>query len=139
MEKYRNKGLKLTPQRLAILEYLDSNQEHPSAESIYEETKKQYPTMSFATVYKTIETLKKRGDLLELVIDSGRRRYDPDTSPHHHFICTGCKKIIDVNADFSLAVPDELKGSFEITGSHITFYGRCKECNAKGGSGDGFI
>ena len=61
MEKYRRIGLKLTPQRLAILQYLEGNTDHPSAEMIYSVVKKKYPMMSFATVYKTIEALKKSG------------------------------------------------------------------------------
>ena len=87
MKKFINKGLKLTPQRAAIFEYLDGNKSHPSAEDIYLEIKKRYPMISFATVYKTLEALKSRGDILELSVDPERRRYDPDTGPHHHLIC----------------------------------------------------
>ncbi len=61
MEKYRRLGIKLTPQRLAILEYLNGNTDHPSAEDIYRTVSKKYPTMSFATVYNTLGTLKTAG------------------------------------------------------------------------------
>ncbi len=128
MKKYRATGLKLTPQRMSILEYLDNNTNHPSAEDIYQEIKKKYPMISFATVYKTLEALKKRGDLLELTIDPERRRYDPDTGHHHHLICIDCKKIVDIHADFQLDVPDDSRGSFEIVGNHIEFYGICPNC-----------
>ena len=134
MEKYRRIGLKLTPQRLAILQYLEGNTDHPSAEMIYSVVKKKYPMMSFATVYKTIEALKKSGHLLELTIDSERRRYDPETGQHHHLICIQCKKISDIHKDFSIEIPLESKESFDIIGNHIEFYGICPECKQKGGN-----
>ena len=134
MEKYRRTGLKLTPQRLAILQYLEGNTDHPSAEMIYSLVKKQYPTMSFATVYKTIETLKKSGHLLELTIDSDRRRYDPETGQHHHLICVKCKKISDIKKVFSIDITAEEKESVDIIGNHIEFYGICPECKQKGGN-----
>ena len=84
MQKYRDKGIKLTPQRLAMLEFLDGNRNHPSADDIYTVMRKIYPMMSFATVYNTLETLKKRGDLIELTIDPERRHYDPDKIGRAH-------------------------------------------------------
>ncbi len=134
MEKYRRIGLKLTPQRLAVLQYLEGNTDHPSAEMIYNEVKKKYPMMSFATVYKTIEALKKNGHLLELTIDSERRRYDPETGQHHHLICIRCKRISDIHKSFSIDVPAETQESFDIIGNHIEFYGICPKCKQKGGN-----
>ena len=130
MEKFRALGLKLTPQRLAILEFLDGNTDHPSADNIFKEVKKKYPMMSFATVYNTIEALKKKGDLLELTIDPERRRYDPETKPHHHLICVECKKIVDVYKQFSINVPEEVGDEFDLLGNHIEFYGVCPECKS---------
>ncbi len=132
MQKYRDKGLKLTPQRLAIFEYLDGNRSHPSAEDIYTEIIKKFPMMSFATVYNTIETLKKKGDLAEITIDPERRHYDPDTSHHHHLICKTCKKIKDIHSDFSIHIPEDQKGTFEVLDNHIEFYGMCHKCKTKG-------
>jgi len=137
MEKYREIGLKLTPQRLAILRFLDGNKSHPSAEEIYREVRKQFPTMSFATVYNTLEALRKRGGILELTIDPERKRYDPNTEHHHHLICLACKKIIDVHADFDISIPEEQIGSFQLMGNHIEFYGVCPECQKKGGEVNG--
>jgi len=128
MEKYRGIGLKLTPQRLAILDYLDGNKRHPSAEEIYSAVSKKYPTMSFATVYNTLEVLRQRGGVLELTIDPGKKRFDPNTIPHHHLICVRCKSILDVHADYELKVPENQRGDFEITGNHIEFYGMCPKC-----------
>ncbi len=132
MERYREIGLKLTPQRLAILEYLDGNTSHPSAEDIYSCVKKKFPTMSFATVYNTLETLRKRGQILELTIDPDRKRYDPNIHPHNHLICLRCKTIVDVDLDFEIPIPDEARKSFDVLGNHIEFYGICDKCK-KGG------
>ena len=129
MDKYKNTGLKLTPQRLAILAYLEGNKKHPSAEDIYSAVSKKFPTMSFATVYNTLETLKQRGEVLELTIDAAKKRFDPDTRPHHHLICTRCKFIVDICIDYRLDLPEEVRGKFEITGNHIEFYGLCPACS----------
>jgi Fur family peroxide stress response transcriptional regulator len=63
MEKYRDIGFKLTPQRLAILDFLQGNKKHPSAEDIYRSVHKKFPTMSLATVYSTLSALKEKGSL----------------------------------------------------------------------------
>jgi len=131
MEKYRTIGLKLTPQRLAIFEYLDGNTSHPSAEEIYSAIRKKYPMISFATVYKTLEALKIKGSLTELTIDPDRRRYDPQTEPHHHLICIQCKRIVDIHKDFTVTLPEDINTSFELVGNHIEFYGMCLKCKPR--------
>lgn len=134
MKRYKNIGMKLTPQRLAIFEYLEGNKEHPSAEDIYREVSKRFPTMSFATVYNTLEALRMKGRILELTIDPLKKRFDPNTEPHHHLICLKCKRIVDVHCDFSLTVQDDERKDFEIIGNHIEFYGICSRCKEAKGS-----
>jgi len=129
MEKYKKIGIKLTPQRLAILDFLDGNKDHPSAEEIYREVSKRFPTMSFATVYNTLEALAERGNILELTIDAHKKRFDPNTELHHHLICTTCKRIEDVHTHFDLAVPGIYRNGFEVTGNHVEFYGICPACS----------
>lgn len=128
MEKYRDLQLKLTPQRLAILNFLEGNKSHPSAEDIYKSVLKHFPTMSFATVYNTLEALKNRGNIQELKIDSNKKRYDPDISQHHHLICVKCKNIADIKKDFNVVLPESLASGFEIIGNSIEFYGMCHKC-----------
>lgn len=128
MEKYRGIGLKLTPQGLAILDCLDGNKEHPSAEDIYRVVRRKFPTMSFSTVYNTLEALRQRGEVLELTVDPERKRYDPDTSEHHHLICVRCRKIVDVRADYRIRIPAEVSEGFEVIGNHIEFHGICARC-----------
>jgi len=131
MRKMKKTGMRMTPQRMAILEYLDGNTDHPSAEDIFAGVREKYPSMSFATVYNTLEALKSRGGVLELTIDPGRKRYDPNTEPHHHLICLECRKIVDVHLDAEPSVPAALQGDFEVVGSHIEFYGVCGACRSR--------
>lgn len=131
MQKYKDIGLKLTPQRLAVLSYLEGNTDHPSADDIYKAVSVQHPTMSFATVYNTLDTLREKGYVMELSIDPGKKRFDPNTELHHHLICTSCKRVRDVQVEFSLDLPEEMKGNFRITGNHIEFYGICPACREK--------
>jgi Fur family peroxide stress response transcriptional regulator len=122
------KGFKRTPQRLSILEHLDGNKSHPSADDIYRVVAKKNPSMSFATVYNTLNTLVQAGAVRELTIDPDRKRYDPDTSAHHHLICLGCKKVVDVPGDIPVEVPRGMAKEFSILGKHIEFYGMCSPC-----------
>jgi len=128
VEKYRKIGFKLTPQRIAILDYLEGNRNHPSADDIYKAVSEKFPTMSFATVYNTMEALTDKKGVVELNIDTHKKRFDPDTRPHNHIICTQCKKVVDVFTKFSLAIPEEQKHGFKIIDNHIEFYGICSEC-----------
>src|SRR5574340_1854771 len=132
INKYRGKGCKLTPQRIAILKFLENNYMHPTAEDIYNEIKKKYPTVSFATVYNTIQALKDRGELTEVTIDPERKHFDPNPMPHHHIICTVCNRIGDIFTDFSavLHLPEEILTEYTLTGNHIDFYGVCRECRS---------
>ncbi|MEW6585882.1 MAG: transcriptional repressor [Nitrospirota bacterium] len=122
---------KQTPQRMAILEFLKDNKDHPSAEDIFKTIKERFPTMSFATVYNTLETLRRQGTLKELTVDPRKKRFDPNVAPHHHLVCVICKKIVDIPADYALNLPDDRKMGFEIVGNHIEFYGICPDCRLK--------
>jgi len=129
--KYRNLGLKLTPQRLAILEYLEGNTSHPSAEDIYRKVHNEFPTMSLATVYSTLSALKVKGNVLELTVDPDKKRYDPNTNMHNHLICIQCKTIIDIPGAGSVALPEDLGQDFAVFKSHVEFYGLCPSCKKK--------
>ncbi len=124
--------LKRTPQRLAILEYLEGNTSHPSAEDIFRAVSKKYQSMSFATVYNTLHALTQAGVLRELTIDPERRRYDPDTSGHHHLICVACGRIADVPGAVAVELPRTTDQDFTLLESHVEFYGYCSACNKKG-------
>src|SRR3972149_8187127 len=80
--KYKERGLKLTPQRLAIFKFLEGNTSHPTAEDIYKHIKAIHPTVSFATVYNTLQALKGKSEILEITIDPQKKHYDPRSEEH---------------------------------------------------------
>lgn len=124
--------LKRTPQRLAILDFLAGNTSHPSAEDVYRAVSKKYRSLSVATVYNTLNALAKAGALRELSLDPERRRYDPDTSGHHHLICVACGKIADVPGGVAVSLPPEMAQGFLVLGGHVEFHGYCAVCKKKG-------
>jgi len=132
-DNYKQMGtpFKRTPQRLAILDFLEGNTSHPSAEDIYRVVSKKYQSMSFATVYNTLNTLTKAGAVREVTIDPRRKHYDPDTSGHHHLICVACEKIFDVPEGISVELPGDMARDFTVIGSHIEFFGYCAACGKK--------
>jgi Fur family transcriptional regulator, peroxide stress response regulator len=131
--KLRQEGLKITPQRIAILGFLDGNKNHPSVEEIHREVSRAFPTISLATVYNTLETLEGIREVQAVTIDPTRKRYDPETQPHHHVICAGCGTIRDVFADYatSLQVPSEIAREFRVEQTAVSFRGLCRHCAAK--------
>ncbi|MBP2631237.1 MAG: perR 1 [Firmicutes bacterium] len=129
----RERGFKVTPQRLAIYDVLCNTTEHPSAEAIFNQLQPHYPTMSLATVYKTIEILKEIGLVQVLNVGEDSFRYDANTENHPHVRCMVCKRvddIFDVDAsDFMAKVAE--KTSYQLTGQQFYFYGICPDCQVK--------
>ncbi|MGD9158935.1 MAG: Fur family transcriptional regulator [Desulfobacteraceae bacterium] len=134
IQKMREKGLRITPQRIAILRVLSISKGHPSVENIYEQVKEEFPTTSVATVYKNVSMLKELGEVLELNFGTESSRYDGNKpNPHPHLICTECKKIIDPDLDSLKDMSTELikETGFRITSHRLDFFGICPECQAK--------
>jgi len=130
-EKISAAGMRLTPQRLAIVAFLEGNTGHPSAEDIFHAVRRRYPSMSFATVYNTLEAMKGVGIVRELKIDASRRRYDPNTKRHHHLMCDCCGKIVDIHVDYRLDLPAQVAEEFEVIGNHVEFFGTCRPCRER--------
>ncbi len=112
------------------MKYLDGNVTHPSAADIYGSLRGEFPTMSLATVYNTMEILKEQGRVVELSIDPAKKRFDPNVGPHHHLICTQCSKVVDIFTEFPLGLTEDEKHGFKIVGNHVDFYGICGDCAA---------
>ncbi len=87
--------------------------------------------MSFATVYNTLNTLVAAGAVRDLTIDPERRRYDPNTSAHHHLLCLTCRKVVDVPEPIPAEIPGSLSDKYTVVGHHIEFYGYCALCAKK--------
>lgn len=130
-----DKKIKMTPQRAAIMEYLEGSMSHPSADEIYAEVHKLYPMMSFATVYNTLDALKKQNMVWELTIDGDRRRYDPKTEPHDHLVCVDCRSIVDISHAGHVCLAGEETHGYMIIREHIEYFGLCPKCQRKMGNG----
>ena len=127
LDKLHETGLKLTPQRMAILEVLNGNASHPSAQAIYQEVRSRYPMISFATVYKTLKVLEEIGEIQALTINEDKLNFDPDTSPHHHFLCRRCGRILDVTPT-GFPIPQIVDGH-EVDRCQVYYYGVCADCS----------
>ena len=92
----RQNKKKVTPQRLAVYAALAATKEHPTAETLYKELRPNYPTMSLATVYKSLDAFCEIGIVRELNVGEEAFRYDADISPHPHVRCIACDKVADV-------------------------------------------
>ena len=129
----REKGFKVTPQRLAIYHVLANSKVHPSAEMIYNQLQPLYPTMSLATVYKTVEILKEIGLIQVLNAGEDSFRYDADVSMHSHIRCLQCGRVDDLHeidtAPFVAQVAS--RTPYRLTGQQFYFYGYCPACQAK--------
>ena len=134
IQKLRDHGHKITPQRMEIVKILARSEDHPSVESIHSQIKKDFPTMSLATVYRNIILIKSLGEVLELGFPDGSNRYDGNKpTPHPHVICIKCKKIVDPDLDNLDEMTKEvsLETRFEILHHRLDFYGICSDCLAE--------
>ena len=134
LSKLRDCDSRITPQRIAILTILAGSEEHPSVEEIYKQVKKQFPTTSLATVYKTVSLLKELNEVLELGFPDGSNRYDGSKPfPHPHVICTRCKKIMDPELVHLGEISKEMsmKTGYKIFSHRLDFFGLCPQCQKK--------
>ncbi len=128
---FRERGLKVTPQRECIFDVLWGAETHPSAESVYAEASGRMPTMSLKTVYQTLNDLAEMGEIQQLDLGTGSSRFDPNIDVHHHLVCTRCGKVRDLYADYSgVEVPASSRHGFVVGGAEVVFRGLCAECQA---------
>jgi Fur family peroxide stress response transcriptional regulator len=132
IEALRSKGYKATPQRIAICRIALNSKAHPSAQQVYDEVKKIHPTVSLATVYKTLEVLRDLDLVQELNFPEGQARFDPNMNPHINLICLKCGTITDLDdkkiKEKTMKVTASTK--FKPTGQHIYVYGICQKCSS---------
>jgi Fur family ferric uptake transcriptional regulator len=129
VQRFRQRGYKMTPQRRAILEVLIGDTSHPTAEQIHETVRERMPDISLATVYNTLRELAEMQELYGLDLGHGVRHYEISQGDHAHRVCLICEQIEDVPGDFEKA-----KSLFECgEGFHpvryaVTIYGYCTDC-----------
>lgn len=129
----RDKGFKVTPQRLAIYSVLINTKSHPSAEMIFSQLQPVYPTMSLATVYKTIEILKEIGMVQVLNVGEDSFRYDANIENHPHIRCMACGRVDDLDGIDADGFIKEVANvtAYQVTGQQFYFFGVCPECQTK--------
>lgn len=120
--------------RSAILTCLRNTHTHPSAETVHQMLQTEHPDISLATVYRNLALFKNQGLIQSLGAVGGMERFDANTEPHVHFICTGCHAILDLP---QIDVPQQLRGQVEaISGGRVSecqlsFTGICQSCCQK--------
>jgi Fur family transcriptional regulator, peroxide stress response regulator len=134
IERLKEKGFRITPQRIAIVEILANSCEHPGVDQIYREVKKSFPTTSLATVYKTVTLLKELGEIIEMGFGDESNRYDgKNPQPHPHIMCLKCKSIIDPDLSSLNEMSRELseETGYRILSHRLDFFGICPDCRKK--------
>lgn len=124
---------RLTPQRVALVRLIAASEGHPSAAELYARIRRQFPTMSQATVYKTLALLKDMGQVLEIDLHNGSHYDGNRPQPHPHLICLQCNKIVDGATDFDPAAIRRLEqaSGYKILRTQVSFYGLCPDCQQK--------
>lgn len=130
VQQLRESGVRITPQRQAVLAYLIERDSHPTADEIYKALSPQFPSMSVATVYNNLKVFKESGLVQELTYGDASSRFDFHTHHHYHIICSKCGKI----TDFQYPGLDEVENvaehisRFQVTHHRMEIYGVCPKC-----------
>ena len=132
VESLRDEGFRITPQRIAIVDYLLKTEDHPSADLIHKIIRKRYPMVSLSTVYKTLELLKEKKLVNEMDVE-GEARFDAHTEEHINLVCMNCGKIDDIDEDSlkEIQVKAARKSKYLILKSNFELSGYCNNCKSK--------
>ena len=132
IEALRKKGYKATPQRIAICRFALNSRDHPSAQQVYEEVKKIHPTVSLATVYKTLQVLKNLDLIQEINLPQGQARFDSYMEPHINLVCLQCGSIFDLDDASAIELTRRIAAAmkFRPKGQRIDIFGTCRRCSA---------
>lgn len=138
VEQLKTKGVRMTPQRHAILAYLVDTLTHPTADEIYRTLESKFPNMSVATVYNNLRVFKEVGLVRELTYGDASSRFDANTNDHYHAICTECGKIKDFEYPSIGPVEQQAEDEtgFRISSHRMEVYGVCRECLQQTKSGN---
>lgn len=130
IEKLKSTGVRMTPQRHAILSYLLEVDTHPTVDEIYKALGKNFPSMSLATIYNNLKVFLEAGLVRELAYGDGASRFDADMSEHYHAICVSCGKIedFDYRPLYDVEEIAERETGFRVQGHRMEVYGMCTNC-----------
>jgi Fur family ferric uptake transcriptional regulator len=124
---------RLTSQRRVVAEVLRGEHVHVTAEAVHDLAREHLPEISLATVYNTLNELVAIGEVLELSVGEGAKRYDPNVeTPHHHLRCVRCNELRDVRREGTrhLALPDGEDHGYQLIDVDVVFQGVCPRCQA---------
>lgn len=123
-------ALKYSRQRKAIKEFMMTRKDHPTADVVYMNVRKEFPNISLGTVYRNLTLLSDMGELLRLRVGDGLDHFDATITPHYHFICKDCGAVTDLEIpiihSINTAADENFNGRID---GHVTyFYGTCGHC-----------
>lgn len=130
MEVCRREGVKVTHQRMEIFREVASTEEHPDVETIHRRVRRRFPTVSLDTVYRALSLLERLGLLSRVHFLSDRARFDANTRPHHHYVCSRCGTIKDFYSQeaYELQIPDDIRSWGTIDTMRVELEGICSKC-----------
>jgi len=139
IEQLRERRLKITPQRLAIIEVLIEKRDfHPGARLVYEEAKKKKKSLSLSATYATLSELSRHGIIKMLQFDKMENRFEGNLEEHINLICERCKRILDYKVPIGVDRREVVKETgFSVTDTRLEYYGYCRECREHKGSKEG--
>lgn len=117
--------------RQAILEAICNTKNHPTAEWVYQAVKPQYPDLSLGTVYRNLSRFKEEGKIISIGVVNGQERFDGNTRPHNHFVCTQCGRVIDLEERYLPSETHQMLSSkygVQVESHELIFHGVCREC-----------
>lgn len=122
--------LKYSRQREAIKEFLKGRKDHPTADTVYSNLRHEFPNISLGTVYRNLALLSEIGEIQKLSTGDGCDRFDADSTPHYHFVCTKCHCVLDLEIENISHINQLAATNFngEIEGHVAYFYGKCENC-----------
>lgn len=125
--------IKHSRQRDCIKQFLLTRYDHPTAETVYENVKKEFPNISLGTVYRNLSLLAELGEIQKISTGVGPDRFDGNPAQHYHFLCNQCGRVIDLKMEgidhINIIAGSQFDGEIE---GHITyFYGKCNNCQKK--------
>jgi Fe2+ or Zn2+ uptake regulation protein len=129
-QAFRERGLKVTPQRQLLFGLLEGNTSHPTAELLYQRASELMPGISLRTVYTTLTDLQEMGELQSVVLGSGATRFDPNVADHHHGVCDSCGAVVDLYVDGTDHLLIDGAPGFRPDRTAIVFHGTCAGCTA---------
>ncbi|WP_255688809.1 peroxide-responsive transcriptional repressor PerR [Pontibacillus sp. HN14] len=133
LDTLKESGVRITPQRHAVLEFLIGSMSHPTADEIYKALENKFPNMSVATVYNNLRVFREIGLVRELTYGDSSSRFDCNTTEHYHAICDKCGKIVDFHypsLDEVESLAEQVTG-FEVSNHRMEVYGICEECKSQ--------